>query len=86
MFAAVAAGPELGGYGSIVEASERMARLGEDVYLPDEAANPIYDDLYSVYKELHDTMAGPSSPMRRLRSVQAQTRDSASREARVVPA
>jgi L-ribulokinase len=86
MFAAVAAGPEQGGYGSIVEASDRMARLGEDRYMPDEANRPIYDDLYSIYKELHDTMASPSSPMRRLRSVQAQTRDSASQEGMVVPA
>jgi L-ribulokinase len=86
MFAAVAAGPERGGYMSIVEASERMARLGDDAYLPDEATSPVYDDVYSIYKELHDAMASPSSPMRRLRSVQAQTRDSTSREGTVVPA
>jgi L-ribulokinase len=86
MFAAVAAGPELGGYESIVEASERMAGLGEDVYLPDPASKPVYDDLYSIFKELHDTMAEPSSPMRRLRTVQARTRETSTRETRVVPA
>jgi L-ribulokinase len=86
MFAAVAAGPELGGYETIVEASQRMARLGEDIYLPDEATKPTYDDVYSIYKDLHDTMAGPSSAMRRLRSVQARTRETATRETRVVPA
>jgi L-ribulokinase len=86
MFAAVAAGPELGGYGSIVEASQRMARLGDDVYLPDEASKSTYDDLYSIFKELHDTMAGSSSPMRRLRTVQATTREAMTRETRVVPA
>jgi L-ribulokinase len=86
MFAAVAAGPDLGGFESIVEASERMAGLGEDVYLPAPASKPIYDDLYSIFKELHDTMAEPSSPMRRLRSVQARTRQTSTRETRVVPA
>jgi L-ribulokinase len=86
MFAAVAAGPELGGYGSIVEASQRMARLGDDVYLPDEASKSTYDDLYSIFKELHDTMAGSSSPMRSLRTVQATTREAMTRETRVVPA
>jgi L-ribulokinase len=86
MFAAVAAGPELGGYGSIVEASQRMARLGDDIYQPDETSKSTYDDLYSIFKELHDTMAGSSSPMRRLRTVQATTREAMTRETRVVPA
>jgi L-ribulokinase len=86
MFAAVAAGPELGGYGSIVEASQRMARLGDDIYQPDETSKSNYDDLYSIFKELHDTMAGSSSPMRRLRTVQATTREAMTRETRVVPA
>jgi L-ribulokinase len=81
MFAAVAAGPELGGYESIVEASVRMARLGDDIYLPAERAKTTYDELYSIYKDLHDTMAAPSSVMRRLRSVQARAR-----ETTVVPA
>lgn len=81
MFAAVAAGTESGGYGSIVEASERMARLGDDEYLPDESTRPVYDDLYAIYKHLHDTMAGASSGMRRLRAVQ----DGARKQA-VVPA
>ena len=74
MFAAVAAGPDLGGYDSIVEASERMARLGPDEYLPNESTGQVYDDLYSIYKDLHDTMAGSTSGMRRLRSVQDRVR------------
>jgi hypothetical protein len=51
-----------------------MARLGRDEYLPNESTRPAYDDLYSIYKDLHDTMAGPSSEMRRLRSVQDRAR------------
>lgn len=74
MFAAVAAGPELGGHASIVEASERMARLGPDEYLPNESAKPVYDDLYGVYLDLHDTMSTDSSEMRRVRSVQDRAR------------
>jgi L-ribulokinase len=74
MFAAVAAGPDLGGHGSIVEASQRMARLGDDGYLPDGSARPVYDDLYGIYRELHDSMSAGSSPMRRLRSVQRRSR------------
>jgi L-ribulokinase len=74
MFAAVAAGPDPGGYDSIVEASKRMARLGPDEYLPNESTGPVYDDLYSIYKDLHDTMAESTSEMRRLRSVQDRAR------------
>ncbi len=74
MFAAVAAGTELGGYDTIVEATDRMARLGEDEYLPNEATRPMYDELYAIYKELHDTMAAPASWMRRLRSAQDRAR------------
>jgi L-ribulokinase len=72
MFAAVAAGPERGGYSTIVEASAAMAHLGDDEYLPDEARADLYDDLYGVYRELHDFMAADNSPMRRLRSLQQQ--------------
>jgi L-ribulokinase len=74
MFAAVAAGPELGGHGSIVEASQRMARLGGEEYLPDESAKPVYDELHDLYLALHDSMAAPDSPMRRLRSLQHRAR------------
>ena len=74
MFAAVAAGPELGGHGSIVEASQRMARLGGEEYLPDESAKSVYDELHGLYLALHDSMAATDSPMRRLRSLQHRAR------------
>jgi L-ribulokinase len=76
MFAAVAAGSALGGYDDIVGASAAMARLGDDEYLPDEAGRAVYDDLYGVYRDLHDTMSSPASPMRRLRTVQDFARKS----------
>jgi L-ribulokinase len=78
MFAAVAAGPIAGGYATIVEASQHMARLGEDEYLPAEESAPVYDDLFGVYRELHDRYAEESSEMRRLRSIQARARGLAS--------
>jgi L-ribulokinase len=74
MFAAVAAGPDAGGYSTIVEASQHMARLGEDEYLPTEESAPVYDDLFGIYRDLHDRFADESSEMRRLRSIQARVR------------
>ena len=74
MFAAVAAGSSLGGYDTIVDASAAMARLGADEYLPDEASRAVYDDLYAIYRDLHDTMSSAGSPMRRLRRVQDHAR------------
>jgi L-ribulokinase len=75
MFAAVAAGAELGGYESIVEAAENMARLGKDEYSPDTVSMPVYDELFGVYRDLHDSMSKGSSEMRRLRSVRDRARN-----------
>ncbi|HSO50939.1 MAG TPA: ribulokinase, partial [Acidimicrobiia bacterium] len=75
MFAAVAAGTGAGGYASIVEASENMARLGGDEYSPSEESRDVYDDLYGIYRDLHDTYAAQSSEMRRLRSIQRRVQD-----------
>lgn len=74
MFAAVAAGAGLGGYDTIVDAAEHMASLGEDEYLPDLDDKPVYDDLYAIYRDLHDSMSSASSDMRRLRTVQDRAR------------
>jgi L-ribulokinase len=75
MFAAVAAGTGAGGYSSIVEASENMARLGGEEYSPSEESRDVYDDLYGIYRDLHDTYAAQSSEMRRLRSIQRRVQD-----------
>ena len=74
MFAAVAAGPGLGGYESIVDAARHMASLSSDEYLPDTSARSTYDDLYDVYRGLHDSMAESTSEMRKLRMVQNRVR------------
>jgi L-ribulokinase len=79
MFASVAAGKGSGGHESIVEASLRMSRPSLDEFLPDEGNASVYDDLFQIYHELHDSMAADGSPMRRLRTVQQRAGDGATR-------
>jgi L-ribulokinase len=74
MFASVAAGPGVGGHESIVAAARDMAALGPDEYLPDESSKTAYDDLFDVYRSLHDSMAEGSSEMKRLRSIHERVR------------
>jgi len=52
MFAAVAAGPEVGGYSSIEIAARRMAHLRDEAYEPIEANRRTYDLLYAEYVRL----------------------------------
>ncbi|HEX9106319.1 MAG TPA: ribulokinase [Longimicrobiales bacterium] len=52
--AAVAAGPEAGGYATFAEAQARMTSLKEERFTPNPAASAIYDELYGMYRELHD--------------------------------
>ena len=52
MYAAAAAGEEAGGYSSVAEAAGRLARLKEEVYLPEEENAKVYDRLFVLYREL----------------------------------
>jgi L-ribulokinase len=71
MFGAVAAGAELGGFDSIADASRRMARLGDERYVPDPANTAVYDELYAEYLRLHDLFGrGGNDAMKRLRAIQ----------------
>ncbi len=54
MFAAVAAGPEAGGYASIEDAAARMAHLRDDTFEPNPDNREAYDILYGEYVRLHD--------------------------------
>jgi L-ribulokinase len=56
--AAVTAGAEAGGYASWTEAQDRMTSLKEKRFLPRPAATKIYDQLYAIYRELHDAFGG----------------------------
>src|SRR5204862_2666078 len=70
MFAAVAAGPERGGYASIVDASRRMAHLAPRIYRPDEAHHAVYSELYREYVRLHDLVGRDrESVMKTLRRI-----------------
>jgi len=73
MFAAVAAGRAAGGYDTIYEAAQRMARLKELVYWPNPAHKAIYDRLYAEYRVLHDYFGrGQNDVMKRLKALQKE--------------
>ncbi len=75
MFGAVAAGAQFGGYDSIVDASQRMARSGQERYLPIARHHDVYDALYREYLRLHDYLGhGSNDVMRRLKEIQFGTR------------
>jgi L-ribulokinase len=56
--AAVAAGAAAGGHDRFEEAQRRMTALKERRYVPDPAARRVYDQLYGMYRQLHDAFGG----------------------------
>ena len=56
--AAVAAGAARGGYDDWTVAQERMTTIKDKRFEPDPAAQPVYDELYGMYRELHDSFGG----------------------------
>jgi L-ribulokinase len=73
MFGAVAAGAAEGGYDTIVEAAERMARLKDESFRPDPASRAVYDELYAEYRRLHDYFGrGENDVMKSLRTIRAR--------------
>jgi L-ribulokinase len=72
MHGAVAAGAPAGGYDSIVDAAEKMARLRSDSYHPDPENKAVYDRLYAEYVTLHDYFGrGQNDVMKRLKALKA---------------
>jgi L-ribulokinase len=72
MFGAVAAGRAAGGYDSIVEAAQHMARLKDQVYTPVAEHKAVYDQLYAEYARLHDHFGrGENDVMKRLKQLKA---------------
>jgi L-ribulokinase len=70
MFGAVAAGAG-GGYDSIGAASERMAHLSGEVFVPTSSHVGVYEELYREYRRLHDLFGrGGDDVMRTLKSIQ----------------
>lgn len=56
--AAVTAGADAGGYDGFDTAQNRMTSLAERSFTPDARAHSAYDELYALYRELHDTFGG----------------------------
>lgn len=55
---AVAAGAKAGGFDTFEEAQARMTSLAPQAFQPDPSAMSVYDELYSLYTELHDGFGG----------------------------
>ena len=73
--AAVAAGPELGGYQDIVEAASHMAHLTSTIYRPVAAHRAIYDRLYSEYVRLYNCFGrGENNVLKVLKHIKAEVR------------
>lgn len=58
--AAVTAGARAGGYDDWAEAQDRMTTLKEKRFAPSPQAHAVYDELYALYRELHDAFGGVS--------------------------
>jgi L-ribulokinase len=56
--AAVTAGAADGGYATWAEAQDRMTALKDKRYEPHTDARRVYDELYGIYRELHDAFGG----------------------------
>ncbi len=56
--AAVTAGAGDGGYATWTEAQDRMTALKEKRFEPRDEARRVYDELYGIYRELHDVFGG----------------------------
>jgi len=75
MHAAVAAGPEAGGYQDIVAAAAAMAHLTDKVYRPIPERRPIYDRLYAEYVRLYNHFGrGGNDVMKVLKRIKAEVR------------
>jgi L-ribulokinase len=56
--AAVAAGAAAGGHADFATAQRTMTSHGARRFVPDQDARGVYDQLYAIYRELHDGFGG----------------------------
>ncbi len=74
MFGAVAAGRIAGGYDSIFEAAQPMARLKRETFRPIPANQQVYERLYAEYITLYDYFGrGANDVMKRLKALRQQS-------------
>lgn len=72
MFGALAAGSANGGFDSILEAADKMARVKEEVITPIPENVLVYEKLYEEYSQLHDYFGrGENNVMKRLRAIRS---------------
>ncbi|AHU90075.1 ribulokinase [Trueperella pyogenes] len=72
IFAAVAAGV----YDDVYAAAEAMSHVTEHKYVPDEEASNKYEELYGIYRELHDFFGrGKNLLMHRLKDIRSRAFD-----------
>jgi L-ribulokinase len=75
MFGAVAAGKKTGGYDTIFDAAQSMARLQKRTYKPSSGNQAVYDSLYAEYVQLYDCLGrGQNEVMKHLKSLRQQVR------------
>jgi L-ribulokinase len=75
MFGALAAGKEIGGYDSIVEAAKYMSKVKEEYFKPIPENVEVYNKLYTEYKLLHDYFGtGANDVMKRLKKIKAEAK------------
>jgi L-ribulokinase len=74
--AAVAAGASAGGHATFEDGQAAMVKDGARQFTPDPEARAIYDELYGIYRELHDLFGGvpgaaaePGTAMKRLLAI-----------------
>lgn len=73
IFGAVAAGAKAGGYDTVKDASNVMAKVREQSYTPVPAHAKVYDKLYTEYKTLHDYFGrGENAVMKRLKRLKSE--------------
>jgi L-ribulokinase len=64
-----------GGYDTIFEAAQQMARLKDVTYRPDSENQALYDKLYAEYVTLYDYFGrGENDVMKRLKAIKAKAR------------
>ncbi len=84
MFAAVAAGSENGGYDSIIDAANKMARIRSDTFKPIPENAAIYEKLYQEYSVLHDYFGrGNNDVMKRLKAIKEEIKNNTTRSEQI---
>ncbi len=87
--AAVVAGEANGGHDSFQAAQAKMTSLAERSFEPDPHAHEVYDDLFALYRELHDAfggVAGARADVATLMKRLLEIRESSSAEQRLTGA